>query len=47
MSMSVTRRRLLGAALLAGVLPAIVRAQEFPSKMITMSCLTRPAGRPI
>jgi tripartite-type tricarboxylate transporter receptor subunit TctC len=45
MNLSLTRRKLLGAALLAGGLPAVVRAQEFPSKMITM-IVPYPAGGP-
>jgi len=45
MSLSLTRRKLLGAALLAGGLPAVVRAQEYPSKMITI-IVPYPAGGP-
>jgi tripartite-type tricarboxylate transporter receptor subunit TctC len=45
MSPSPTRRKLLGAALLAGGLPAFARAQEFPSKTITM-IVPYPAGGP-
>jgi tripartite-type tricarboxylate transporter receptor subunit TctC len=45
MSLSLTRRKLLGAALLTGGLPAVVRAQEFPSKTITM-IVPYPAGGP-
>jgi len=45
MSLFSTRRKLLGAALLAGGLPAVVRAQEFPGKTITV-IVPYPAGGP-